>query len=86
MRAVLYVLNCNEFAPLVDAGRNAADVTVEEHGRYLRLSSPERLRLDRGATGLNDAVWFAAPTGGIEGKITRFDDAVLEITADDPAA
>ena len=84
MPAALYVLDCREFAPLVDAGRRAADVTVEAHGHYLRLSSPRQLRLERAATGLNDAVWFGAPTGGIEGRIVRFDGEVLEIAADDP--
>ncbi len=86
MPAALYVLDCPEFAPLVNAGRLAADVTVEAHGQYQRLSSQRQLRLERATTGLNDAVWFAAPTGGIEGRIVRFDEDVLEIAPDDPAA
>jgi len=80
--AALYVLDCEEFAPLVEAARSMAEVTVDVRAPYLRLSAEGRLRLERQATGLNDAVWFAAPTGGIEGRIARFDNDVLEIAAD----
>jgi hypothetical protein len=78
------VLRAEEFDPLVEAGRRMAGATIEELGAYVRVSAGDCLRLEREATGLGDAVWFAAATGGIEGQITRFDDEVLEIAALQP--
>lgn len=80
MSAALYVLKCDEFAPLLTQLPSGA--TIEEWGSYLRLSADEVLRFERAVTGVNEAIWYAAATGGIEGHITRYDADVLEIVSD----
>ncbi len=82
MQVALYVLKCPEFLPLVTAAQRASEVDVDDWGDYVRLAAVDVLRLERIETDLNDAVWFAAATGGIEGRIAEFTNERLEIVAD----
>ncbi|MGE0000135.1 MAG: hypothetical protein AB7U39_24715 [Ilumatobacteraceae bacterium] len=82
MQVALYVLRCPEFLPLVAAAQRAGEVSVDDWGDYVRLAAVDVLRFDRTETDLNDAVWFAAATGGIEGRIAEFTHERLEIVAD----
>lgn len=70
----LYVLDCPEFHPLVEAAQGNGDVVVTPVGHHIALESTGgELRIRRSHTGLIDAIWYAALTGGIRGRIVRFD-------------
>jgi hypothetical protein len=74
----LYVMDVPEFAPLVEAGRQA-NADVRAVGNYIELSSaaPRLVLQRRLAGGLRPAIWFAALTAVFVGAIARFDDEEL---------
>ena len=70
----LFVLDVAEFAPLVSAARKRADIAVAEaRTGYIRLSSEGDLRIERAETGLTEALWFSAFTGGFKGGSLAID-------------
>jgi len=73
-RASLFVLDVPEFAALVENARQREgyDVTPVEGG-YLRIDGAPDLRFGRKELGFKPAVWYGAATGGLAGRITRFD-------------
>jgi hypothetical protein len=76
----LFVLDVPEFRPLPDALRGKPGVTVAgPAGGYFRISAETELRIDREETGLGEAVWFGAPTGGYSGGVLSIDDRTLVI-------
>ena len=76
----LFVLDVPEFAALVAYSRTQRDyrVTGPKLG-YHRISASGRLRFERKALGFKPPVWHGALTGGLVGRIERFDNEVLEI-------
>jgi hypothetical protein len=78
--AILFVLDVPEFASIVAAGaqQRGCQLSGPVKGYYvLRADMP--MQFDRRALGLKPAVWYGIPTGGIVGKITRFDRDTLVI-------
>ncbi|MER8038637.1 hypothetical protein ACWEP8_23075 [Streptomyces hydrogenans] len=75
----LYILDIPEFAPILHTAR-IAGMTEEELDGYVKVSTaaPE-IVLERRHTDVRPAVWFAALTGGLEGRIVRFDFDVLHL-------
>lgn len=66
--ATLFVLDVEEFRPLVTAARTHVKIAVEgPRAGYFRLSSPGELSLERAETGLTEALWFGAFTAGFKG-------------------
>lgn len=81
----IYVLDIPEFGP-IRVTAELAGMRSQQMGDYHRLSSsaPEVV-LERRHTDVRPAVWFAALTGGLEGRIVRFDMDGLHIADhDDP--
>ena len=77
--AAIYVLDVPEFRPIAEsAARQGLSVDKLKSG-YLRISSPNELELLRKPTGVKLPIWFGAPTGGLEGTITRFDREALRV-------
>jgi hypothetical protein len=74
----LYVLEVPEFAPLIDAARARRYATVSRGG-YAVISAPDEIAIERQATGLGEAVWFGALTGGFAGRIAEFHGGRLRI-------
>lgn len=66
----LFVLEVPEFAPLI-AGA-ASGHTVRRRGGYALIESAEKIVVERAKSGLGDAVWFGALTGGYEGRVVEF--------------
>lgn len=66
----LFVLDVPEFAPLI-AGA-AADHRVQRQGGYAMIEAADKVVVERARSGLGDAVWFGALTGGYEGRIVEF--------------
>lgn len=79
----IFVLNVEEFRPMVESAREQAGLQVHPgpHG-YIRISSEGELRFNRKALGFKPAVWYGALTGGMVGKITEFSRDELHITGD----
>ncbi|WP_234814909.1 hypothetical protein [Noviherbaspirillum denitrificans] len=80
----IYVLNVPEFIALVEVARKKPACVVTEHGRnYFKISSDDVLEFSRKELGFKPAIWYGSLTGGLAGKITRFDREQLRIERDD---
>ena len=82
MTLALYVLDVPEFQPVArlaqDAGMNRRQV-----GDYLELSSDEPEVVLRREDGIRTALWHAALTGGVDGRIVSFTPEVLHLVGED---
>lgn len=74
------VLNVDEFAPLVDAAKALPHCKVHALDEdYWLIEASEPVEFGRKALGLKPAVWYGLFTGGVTGKITRFDRDTVRI-------
>ena len=72
MTVALYVLDVPEFEPVVELAE-VSGMTSNRRGDYLELStSAPEVVLRRDGTGIGTAVWHAAVTGGLDGRIVSF--------------
>lgn len=80
MSAVIFVLDVEEFSPLVNCARamDGVSVTGPNEG-YLRISAEKYLEFNRKELGFKPAVWYGALTGGLVGRITEFSRDILKI-------
>ncbi len=70
----LYVLDVPEFRPLVEAARRRPEFRVDGPAAgYFCLVTEGPLRLERAETGLAEALWFGAFTGGFDGEKLAID-------------
>jgi hypothetical protein len=77
----IFVLNVEEFLPLVAHAREVPAYTVDgPRLGYWRISAEGDIQLKRKTLGFKPAVWHGALTGGLVGQITHFDNDVLTIT------
>ena len=80
MSAIIFVLDVEEFAPLVRCARAMPHVSVSgPHDGYLRIASALPLEFNRKQLGFKPAVWYGALTGGLVGRITEFSRDTLRI-------
>jgi hypothetical protein len=70
MMPSLFVLDVPEFAPLI-AGA-AGTHKVRRRNGYAAIESADQVVVERAKSGLPDAVWFGALTGGYEGRVVEF--------------
>jgi hypothetical protein len=76
----IFVLNVEEFRPLVERAREQQGVTVVAGpAGYTRISSDVELRFNRKALGFKPAVWYGSLTGGLIGRIAEFSRDELHI-------
>jgi len=75
----IYVLDVPEFSALVAALRERPEISVEKHGDYFVARSAGEIVVERRATGVGQAVWFGALTGGIRGHIVTFSESELRV-------
>ena len=77
--ASIYVLDVEEFAPLISAARGMQGCSAHALGNgYVRIDGTPKLEFGRKALGFKPAVWYGALTGGLAGRIERFDmDALV---------
>ncbi|WP_321930519.1 VOC family protein [Paraburkholderia guartelaensis] len=72
--ASLFVLDVPEFRPLVDTARQSGPYPTTTLGDgYVRIDGNPGIALNRRALGFKPAVWYGALTGGLIGRIARFD-------------
>jgi hypothetical protein len=75
----IYLLGVPEFEPLVRGLKTLAGVTIERRGDYFVAEATGELVLHRSDTGVGEAVWFGALTGGVSGTIVEFTEKTLRI-------
>ncbi len=69
-----YVLDVPEFAAFVEAAGGLERCRVHPvRAGYIYVEFDGEIEIAREATGLDAAVWFGCLTGGLDGKIVRFD-------------
>ncbi|MFF6793893.1 hypothetical protein ACVW0K_001148 [Streptomyces filamentosus] len=79
MTLALYVLDVPEFEPFVRTAETAG-LTVRRLGDHLELSTDEdEFVLHREGTGIRTALWHAALTGGLHGRIVTFTSDTLHL-------
>lgn len=81
---MIFVLNVEEFRPLVESARAQPGVQVGGGpAGYTRISSEGQLHFNRKVLGFKPAVWYGALTGGLVGRIVEFsrDDLRIEEAA-----
>jgi hypothetical protein len=79
----IFILNTPEFEPIVTTAR-LAGMDVQMAGDYLEAVSPHpTVTLERRHTEVRPSIWFAALTGGMVGRIERFDHDVLRLAEGD---
>jgi hypothetical protein len=70
---VLYVLDVQEFLPIVETTRKMAGCTVSKSDKgYYKIVSPTEIVLNRKAMNMKPAVWYGLFTGGMNGEIAEF--------------
>ena len=76
----LFVLDAPEFRPIVEVARTKPGLTVTgPKAGYFSVSTQGDLRMDRAETGLSEALWFGAVTGGYRGAGMTLDGQTLLI-------
>ena len=79
--ASVFVLDVPEFRPLVDAAlQSGVYRTAALDDGYIRIDGNPGLTFNRKALGFKPAVWYGALTGGLAGRIERFDTESLVIS------
>lgn len=68
-----------EFAPLVRAAEQHAGCRVVKGQEYDLIEADGALEFERKALGFKPALWYGMLTGGVHGRIERFDRDVLRI-------
>ncbi|MDH2052729.1 VOC family protein [Achromobacter marplatensis] len=72
--AAVYVLDVLEFKPLLEIAVATPGYAVQPAGNgYVRIEGSPALTFQRKALGFKPAVWYGALTGGLAGRIERFD-------------
>jgi hypothetical protein len=75
----IFLLDVPEFAPLVRGLANVAGVSIEARGDYQVAQATGEIVLQRSDTGVGEAVWFGALSGGVSGTIVEFTEQTLRI-------
>jgi hypothetical protein len=81
-QAVVFVLDVDEFRPLVDSARAMAGVQVSGPRQgYLRIASSGPIEFSRKQLGFKPAIWYGALTGGLVGRVAEFSRDTLRVEA-----
>ena len=77
-----FVLDVAEFRPLLAAALKSDRCRAHppQHG-YHFVEFDAEVEILRSDTGMNEAVWFGCLTGGLDGKIARFDSQRIRLVA-----
>jgi hypothetical protein len=75
----IYLLSVAEFEPLVRGLSTLDGVSIEQRGDYHVARASGEIVLHRAGTGVGEAVWFGALTGGVSGTIVEFTEQTLRV-------
>ena len=79
MTCSICVLRVPEFDAVVRELSALDGVSVVEHGDYVVAEANGEIALSRAATGVGQAVWFGALTGGMSGTLLEFSEDTLRL-------
>ncbi|OLT04950.1 hypothetical protein BJF90_21135 [Pseudonocardia sp. CNS-004] len=81
----LFVLDVEDFRPLAEVASKDPDTTIRRRGPYLEVEAPGEIRIERGATGCRNAVWYSSVAAVEGGRVARWDkvELVVEPTTGD---
>lgn len=80
MMPSIFVLDVPEFRALVEDAKARAGYTVTGPTKgYWRIAAQGTIEFQRKPLGFKPAVWHGALTGGLIGRIERFDNDVMRI-------
>jgi hypothetical protein len=68
-----------EFSALARAAADHPDCRVREGDEYDLIEADGPIEFERKALGLKPAIWYGLLTGGVHGRIERFDRDCLRI-------
>ena len=75
----LYVLDVDEFRPVIDVAAALPGVTSRKVGDYTELSTEGEITIDRRATGVNHATWYSTVAGVADGRVVQQDKDALRV-------
>jgi hypothetical protein len=75
----IYVVNLEEFLPVVQGCRKAGYTVQGPHAGYWSIHADTVIQLHRKQLGLGPALWYTCLAGGIEGQVTDFGRETLTI-------
>jgi hypothetical protein len=75
----LYILDIDDFRPVIEVGANIAGVAARRIGDYVELATDGELVIDRRATGVRHAVWYSTVAGVADGRVAQFDKDALRV-------
>jgi hypothetical protein len=76
----LYVLNVNEFLPIVESARRMPECKISQSDKgYFKIVSPTEIILRRKEMKMKPAVWYGLFTGGLNGDIVEFGRDVVRM-------
>jgi hypothetical protein len=75
----LYLLDVEEFRPIIETATDLADVVRRCLGDYVEIAADSPVVIDRRATGVRHAVWYSSVAALGDGRITQWDKDALRI-------
>lgn len=78
----IFVARVDEFSPLVRAAEQHPGCEVRAGKEYDVIEAANPIEFERKALGFKPALWYSMLSGGIHGRIERFDRDVLRIVPD----
>ncbi len=79
MTCSICVLRVPEFDAIARELAKLGGVSLAERGDYLIAEAHGEIALERSATGVGQAVWFGALTGGMSGTVLEFSAELLRV-------
>jgi len=75
----LYILDVEEFRPVIEVAAAAPGVARHRLGDHVELAADGEIVIDRRATGVRHAVWYSVVGGVADGRVTQFDKDALRV-------
>lgn len=79
MTTRLYILDVDDFRPIVEVAVAQPGVSRRTVGDYVELACAGDIVVDRRATGVNHATWYSAVAGVSGGRVTQQDKDALRV-------
>jgi hypothetical protein len=75
----LYILDVDDFRPVIGVGAAIPGVASRRIGDYVELAADGEIVIDRRATGVRHAVWYSTVAGVADGRVSQFDKDALRV-------
>ena len=75
----IFVLDVDEFRPVIEAAGKRQPVEVRRVGAYAELRADGPIEIDRKESGVRHAVWYSVLAGVADGRVERFDKELLRV-------